>query len=238
MFDNFFGNSRAAGRYLEQMISGRTAFRRRFCWMAPKAWARRRWRGALRRVLSVAAAQDRAGRSEPASTTAERPRRTGEMALPTSARTIRCCSPRIPTSSPSRRTARCGRSRFSRCGCSRSARSSGPLGASGECFLIDRLDRANEQAANSLLKTLEEPPPYLILVATAENPYDLLPTIRSRSVPIQLSRLTVSEMSAFAESRRDARSRPPRRARWRKPGRGRFARSSTCTSSAATPCRP
>jgi len=77
----------------------------------------------------------------------------------------------------------------------------GPLRGERRVFLIDGLDRANEQAANSLLKTLEEPPPYLIIVATAENPYDLLPTIRSRSVPIQLSRLTVSEMSAFAESR-------------------------------------
>jgi DNA polymerase III subunit delta' len=76
-----------------------------------------------------------------------------------------------------------------------------PLKGQRRVFLIDGLDRANEQAANSLLKTLEEPPAYLIIVATAENAYDLLPTIRSRSVPLRLSRLTPAEMQAFAAAR-------------------------------------
>ncbi|MCU0229374.1 MAG: AAA family ATPase, partial [Bryobacterales bacterium] len=57
-----------------------------------------------------------------------------------------------------------------------------PLKGSRRVFLLDQLDRANEQAANSLLKILEEPPPYLLLIGTVSNPYDLLPTIRSRSV--------------------------------------------------------
>lgn len=68
-------------------------------------------------------------------------------------------------------------------------------------FLIDRLDRANEQAANSLLKTLEEPPEHLILFVTAQNPYDLLPTIRSRAVMLQLTPLGAEDMGAFAKSR-------------------------------------
>ncbi|MBK5291637.1 MAG: DNA polymerase III subunit [Acidobacteriia bacterium] len=73
-----------------------------------------------------------------------------------------------------------------------------PLAGSHRVFLIDGIDRANEQAANSLLKMLEEPPPYLILLLTAENPYDLLPTIRSRSVPVRLAPLSPAEMLAFA----------------------------------------
>lgn len=76
-----------------------------------------------------------------------------------------------------------------------------PLQGKRRVFLIDGIDRANEQAANSLLKTLEEPPPYLIIIATAENPYDLLPTIRSRSVPVRMSRLTTAEMKEFAATR-------------------------------------
>ncbi|MDX2151040.1 MAG: DNA polymerase III subunit [Bryobacteraceae bacterium] len=68
-------------------------------------------------------------------------------------------------------------------------------------FLVDRIDRANEQAANSLLKTLEEPPEHLVIFLTAENPYDLLPTIRSRSVILHLTRLNDDEMEAFARDR-------------------------------------
>ena len=68
-------------------------------------------------------------------------------------------------------------------------------------FLIDRIDRANEQAANSLLKTLEEPPPHLILFATAENAYDLLPTIRSRAVIFHLGPLSPEEVAAFMRER-------------------------------------
>jgi len=68
-------------------------------------------------------------------------------------------------------------------------------------FLIDHVDRANEQAANSLLKTLEEPPDYLVLILTAENAYDLLPTIRSRAVPFHFAPLAREEMDAFARAR-------------------------------------
>jgi DNA polymerase III subunit delta' len=76
-----------------------------------------------------------------------------------------------------------------------------PLHGSRRVFLIDHIDRANEQAANSLLKTLEEPPEHLILLLTAENPYDLLPTIRSRAVFFHLGPLSIGEMQAFAAER-------------------------------------
>ena len=68
-------------------------------------------------------------------------------------------------------------------------------------FLVDHLDRANEQAANSLLKTLEEPPDHLVLLLTAENAYDLLPTIRSRAVTLYLAPLAEEEMRRFLASR-------------------------------------
>jgi DNA polymerase-3 subunit delta' len=76
-----------------------------------------------------------------------------------------------------------------------------PLKGSWRVFLIDSIDRANEQAANSLLKTLEEPPPHLILIMTARNPYDLLTTIRSRSVPFRLARLDSDAMRRFMATR-------------------------------------
>src|ERR1700722_5331075 len=76
-----------------------------------------------------------------------------------------------------------------------------PLHGDRRVFLIDQADRANEQAANSLLKTLEEPPDHLILIMTADNVYDLLPTIRSRSVLLNFSPLTNEDMKDFARAR-------------------------------------
>jgi DNA polymerase-3 subunit delta' len=68
-------------------------------------------------------------------------------------------------------------------------------------FLIDQMDRANAQAADSLLKTLEEPPEHLILVLTAENVYDLPATIRSRSVTFHLAPVSREELQAFVHRR-------------------------------------
>jgi len=76
-----------------------------------------------------------------------------------------------------------------------------PLHGPRRIFLIDHIDRANEQAANSLLKILEEPPDHLILLLAAENPYDLLATIRSRAVSFHLAPLSNAEMLAFSASR-------------------------------------
>lgn len=76
-----------------------------------------------------------------------------------------------------------------------------PDRGSRRVFLIDHVDRANEQAANSLLKVLEEPPEHLVLIMTAQNAYDLLPTIRSRAVPFYFAALAPEEMRKFAAER-------------------------------------
>jgi DNA polymerase-3 subunit delta' len=76
-----------------------------------------------------------------------------------------------------------------------------PLHGRYRVFLVDHIDRANEQAANSLLKILEEPPPHLILILTAENAYDLLPTIRSRSLIFQFAPLSSEETLDFLRAR-------------------------------------
>lgn len=81
-----------------------------------------------------------------------------------------------------------------------------PSGARRRVFLIDHADRANTEAANSLLKTLEEPAEALTLILTAENPYDLLPTIRSRSIPFHFAPLSVAEMERFLDARSDIRT--------------------------------
>lgn len=76
-----------------------------------------------------------------------------------------------------------------------------PLKGDWRVFLIDQIDRTSQQAADSLLKTLEEPPEHLILFLTAENPFDLPPTIRSRSVIFYLSPLAEEEMLALGREK-------------------------------------
>jgi DNA polymerase-3 subunit delta' len=76
-----------------------------------------------------------------------------------------------------------------------------PLRGQRRVFLIDQADRAGEHAANSLLKTLEEPPDHLVIILTASNVYDLLPTIRSRSVVLNFSPLSDADMRGFAAAR-------------------------------------
>jgi DNA polymerase-3 subunit delta' len=59
-----------------------------------------------------------------------------------------------------------------------------------------------KEAANSLLKLLEEPPPYVHLMLLAENLGELLPTIRSRCAVAHLGALPVEEISALLAKRR------------------------------------
>jgi DNA polymerase-3 subunit delta' len=60
--------------------------------------------------------------------------------------------------------------------------------------LFLRFGEANDNAANALLKTLEEAPSYAVLILTADNPEQLLPTIVSRCEVLRLRPLPVEEV--------------------------------------------
>src|ERR1700726_4053680 len=53
-----------------------------------------------------------------------------------------------------------------------------------------------KEAANSLLKVLEEPPEFASIFLLTENPGELLPTIRSRSMIFNLGALAVTEIES------------------------------------------
>jgi len=55
-----------------------------------------------------------------------------------------------------------------------------PFEAHRRVFVIEQAHTLNDQAANRLLKTLEEPPAFAHLLLLTDRPGDLLPTIRSR----------------------------------------------------------
>jgi DNA polymerase-3 subunit delta' len=56
---------------------------------------------------------------------------------------------------------------------------------------------ASSEAANALLKLLEEPPESTVLILTSGEPGRLLPTIRSRTTPLQLPPLKDEEVAEF-----------------------------------------
>jgi DNA polymerase-3 subunit delta' len=63
-----------------------------------------------------------------------------------------------------------------------------------------------KEAANSLLKVLEEPPEHTSLILLTENPQELLPTIRSRAVVHRLGALPATELETLLTERRPALS--------------------------------
>jgi len=74
-----------------------------------------------------------------------------------------------------------------------------PAGGRKKVFLLPDADRMDAAAANSLLKSLEEPPPHAVLLLTTSREAALLPTIRSRCVPLWLGPLAREQVAAFLE---------------------------------------
>jgi len=64
-----------------------------------------------------------------------------------------------------------------------------------------QFQEANDSASNALLKTLEEAPSYAVLILTADNPEQLLPTIVSRCEVLRLRPLKIEEIQKALENR-------------------------------------
>jgi DNA polymerase III subunit delta' len=65
-----------------------------------------------------------------------------------------------------------------------------PFESSRRVFVIEAAGSMNDQAANRLLKTLEEPPPFAHLILLAEHREDVLPTIASRCQQVRFDPLS------------------------------------------------
>jgi DNA polymerase-3 subunit delta' len=59
-----------------------------------------------------------------------------------------------------------------------------------------------KEAANSLLKVLEEPPEFATIFLLSENPGELLPTIRSRSMTFTLGAVPTEEVDSYLAKHR------------------------------------
>ncbi len=77
-----------------------------------------------------------------------------------------------------------------------------PSMARRSVFVIEDAERmvpqsASPEAANAFLKLLEEPPPFAYIVLTSSRPDALLPTIRSRTVPLRMAPLPTERVAAY-----------------------------------------
>lgn len=78
-----------------------------------------------------------------------------------------------------------------------------PVEGRRKVFVVGQSERlvtqeSSPEAANSLLKLLEEPPADTWIVLTTTEAERVLPTIRSRAVPLRLARLADQDLRAFA----------------------------------------
>ncbi|MDX6720954.1 MAG: polymerase subunit delta [Solirubrobacteraceae bacterium] len=71
-----------------------------------------------------------------------------------------------------------------------------PFEALRRVFVIEEADELNDQAANRLLKTLEEPPSFAHLILLTSRPGEVLPTIASRCQAVRFDAPGVQEIAA------------------------------------------
>lgn len=74
-----------------------------------------------------------------------------------------------------------------------------PFEAKRKACLIEPAEQMTLGAANSLLKTLEEPPGHAVIVLLATQTDRLLPTVRSRCQHLRFAPLTVPDLIALLE---------------------------------------
>jgi DNA polymerase-3 subunit delta' len=75
-----------------------------------------------------------------------------------------------------------------------------PYEARYRVAILLRFEEAHASAANAMLKTLEEPPPQVVVILTAVNLESLLPTIASRCEVIRLRPLSIRATSHGLQS--------------------------------------
>ena len=93
--------------------------------------------------------------------------------------------------------------------------------------IVDDADYLNAEGANSLLKTLEEPPPRSVLILVGTTPAKQLPTIRSRCRIIRFDPLPTETVAELADPRRACRAIPATHSGW----------PNWPTAASAVPCR-
>lgn len=69
-----------------------------------------------------------------------------------------------------------------------------PMVGRKRIFIVDQAEKMNEEASNSVLKILEEPPSFTHLILITPNPYLILPTIKSRCQELSFSQISKQDI--------------------------------------------
>ena len=72
-----------------------------------------------------------------------------------------------------------------------------PIQSSKKIYIINNSENMTKEAQNSLLKTLEEPPEYVVIILVTSNENLLLNTIKSRCLKIPFTKLTDNEIQEY-----------------------------------------
>jgi DNA polymerase-3 subunit delta' len=70
-----------------------------------------------------------------------------------------------------------------------------PFESSRRVFVIESADQLGDESANRMLKTLEEPPPYVHLILITDRLAEVLPTIRSRCQAVRFEALAPEQLA-------------------------------------------
>lgn len=72
-----------------------------------------------------------------------------------------------------------------------------PYSSQHKVYIVSDANKMTEQAQNALLKTIEEPPAYAVILLLTDNIHALLPTIQSRCITLNTKPLNRDDIAAY-----------------------------------------
>lgn len=82
-----------------------------------------------------------------------------------------------------------------------------PIIADRKIYIIDDAQKMNTTAQNVLLKTLEEPPKYVVIILIATSVDSFLPTIKSRLKEVTFNKLTKSQLKQIIKDENEVENK-------------------------------
>lgn len=78
-----------------------------------------------------------------------------------------------------------------------------PIISNKKVYIINNADTMTKEAANCLLKTLEEPPEYVCIILIVSNENALLNTIKSRCTKINFRQIEINDLKSYTQKKYD-----------------------------------